>query len=416
MDMGLRLEGRCADSSTLLTRAEAWLAGRDDDPAPRATLEGSALVVDLHPAAEPVVLEVEGATVRLSAGTGTAGPGYHRHVASLALALGEALGVEWSLEGADSTGWLVHRDPAALEQSFLDGLGALAGAVLDMAEQGKRGFGLLLPVGHVYEHEGLVATTVGPRDEAWVRRVAEDPRQGIDILPWWSAGRDARYYLELARVHMWLEVRWRTPLDEGERGLLEQVATWVERAHGLDPEAPIPWDEHSEVLEHLGEESLRATRAHLKARAGGRLSKRVPVGYRRRPVRALLGAGWSLRIPGELAERWEERGTWVAWDERRSVWFTSMTVHADGGAPSPSTEATLASLPPLSGESLLELDRGALRGLAGFVEEEHEGERLFRLEAHAAHGAHAAVGTVVFVREEDRDWALETWGSVFHTD
>ncbi len=373
------------------------------------------MVVELHPAAEPMLIEVPApGTVRLAAHTGTAGPGYHRHAAELALGLGEALGVEWTLAGADSTGWIVHRDDAALEQAFLDGLRELARAVLAMAAEGKRGFALLLPEGHLFEHDGLVATALGPRDEAWVRAVADDPRAGIDILPWWGVDRDARYYLDLACVHLWLDVRWRSPVDDAERGLLEQVATWIERAHGLDPGAPIPWDEHSEILERLGEESLRATRASLKAKTGLAAAKRAPIGYRRRPVRVLLGGGWSLRVPGELAERWEERGTWVAWDEQRSVWFTSMTVHADDGTPSPSTEATLASLPPLEAEDLMELEHGELRGLAGFVEEEHDGQRVLRLEAHAARGPNAAIGTIVFVREEDRDWALATWGSVYH--
>jgi hypothetical protein len=417
MDIGLRIEGRCTDADAVLARAVAWLERRrEDDPAPRVRREDALLVVELHPAAEPMLLDApEPDRVRLSAATGTAGPGYHRHVATLALALGEELGIAWELEGADSTGWIVRRDDAALENAFLEGLRELASAVLAMAADGKRGFGLLLPEGHLYEHDGFVATALGPRDEAWVRAVAEDPRRGIDILPWWSAERDARYFLELARVHLWLEVRWRAPVDDGERALLEQVATWLERAHGLDPDAAVPWDEYSELLEHLGEESLRATRAHLKAKSGSVLAKRSPIGYRRRPVRVLLGGGWSLRIPGELAERWDERGTWVAWDDHRSVWFTSMTVHTDDGAPSPSTEVTLESLPPLEAEELLELERGDLRGVACFVDEEHEGQAVHRLEAHAARGANAAIGTVVFVRDEDRDWALSTWGSVFHT-
>ncbi len=410
MATGLSLAGRRSpgDPSELLERAARWLAQRGGDPAPSVSVEEGALVLELHPAAEPVIVTASEREVTLSASTLTAGPGYHRHVCELALALGAELGVEWAPEG-DPSGWLRERDGAELERAFLEVLGDVARQILALAEAGKRGFSLFLPAGYAFEHDGFVATPVGPRDEAWLRAVADDPASGADVFAWWGAGEDARYFLGLARVRAWLDVRWRPPVGREERALLEQVASWIERAHALDPELAIPWEAQAELLALLGEESLRATRAQLKAHA--RASER-PIGYRRRPVRVTLSGGWSMRIPGELAERWEERGTWVAWDARRSVWFTSMTVRTEDGTPSPSTEATLSALPPLSGEELLELERGELRGLACFVEEEHEGERVHRLEAHAALGDQAAIGTIVFLDEADRDWALATWGSL----
>lgn len=411
--VGLRLIGRrtASDARDFLERAAHWLAQRGDDPVPSVSVEDGVLIAELHPAAEPVVIEASPSGATLSASTLTAGPGYHRHVAAIALELGAALGVEWAPEG-DSTGWLAHRDDARLERAFLEALADVAHRILALAEQGKRGFSLFMPADHAYEHGGFVATPLGPRDEAWVRAVADDPRRGEDAFAWWGAEKDGRYYLGLALVCLWLEVRWRPPIDEGERALLERVATWIERAHALDPSLAIPWDEQAEILSLLGEESLRATRAQIKASA--RPPAIEPIGYRRRPVRVTLSGGWSMRIPGELAERWEERGTWVAWDARRSVWFTSMTVRTEDGAPSPSTEATLAALPPLTGDDLLELERGDLRGLARFVEDVHEGERVLRLEAHAARGDAAAIGTIVFVDESEREEALAIWGSLRH--
>ena len=35
-----------------------------------------------------------------------------------------------------------------------------------------------------------------------------------------------------------------------------------------------------------------------------------------------------------------------------------------------------------------------------------------RVEAHAAEGHHAAIGTIVYVDDADRDWALTTWASL----
>ncbi|HJL18102.1 MAG TPA: hypothetical protein RMH99_20735 [Sandaracinaceae bacterium LLY-WYZ-13_1] len=418
--MGVALELRGArdrsDPMRFLERVEAWLRDRDDEPAPHVErgTEEAILLAELHPAAEPIRLVADERSVHLSAKTGTAGPGFHRHVCALALALAEAFDVRWALEDehgdpVDETGWLHDGDEVALEEAFLDWLGAVAAQILELAGEGARGFALSMPAGHVFEHDGVVATPLGPRDEGWLRAVVADPREGTDVFAWWSAGRDAAYYRGLALVAMWSEVRWRPPVTDAERALLERVATWVERAHGLDPALELPWAEQSALLELLGEESLRATRAHVKAQARGAAAT---IGYRRRPVLVQLSGGWRITIPGELAERWEERGTWVAWDAKRSVWFTSLTVRDAEGAPSPDAESTLRSLPPLEGEEVLELERGALKGLAAFVEEERDGERIHRLEAHAAVDHHAAVGTLVFVDPADRDWSLTTWGSL----
>lgn len=418
MSLGLRLEGRRdaeTEPAAFLERAARWLSERkDDDPQPRATIQDEGgellLAVDLHPGAESLLLEAHDASVVLEANTGTAGPGYHRHVCALARALGEALGVEWTAH-EDVSGFFESGDDEVLERAFLALLQSVAEQIRELSARGHRGLSLFMPMGHAYEHDGLVTTVLGPRDEAWLARAIEEPASANDIFPWWSEGRNGRYYLDLARVHMWLDVRWRPPLDDDERALLDRIATWIERAHALDAELPIPWEEQAEILALLGEESLRATRSQLKAAALPPGFK-DPIGYRRRPVRVSLSGGWSLRIPGELAERWDERGTWVGWDERRSVWFTSMTLQAAPGHPEPTTEETLSGLPPLTGEDLLEMERDDLRGLACFVSEEHEGQLLHRLEAHAARGPHAAVGTIVLADEADRDWALETWGSL----
>lgn len=418
MGVSLALVGRCgaSDPDRLLDDVAAWLTDRPHDPAPivhRADDE-PALLAELHPAAEPIRLRATDGELHLTAKTGTAGPGYHRYVCELASELAETTGVTWSPtdergEPADETGWLHTRNAAALEEAFLDRLGAAAAQILELSSEGASGFALSLPADHAFEHDGVVATLLGPRDEAWLRAVVEDPTTGADAFPWWGPDRDARYFRDLARTVMWTDVRWRAPVTTEERELMERVVTWIEKAHGLDPALELPWIEQSELFEHLREESLRATRAHMKAQARAAGSR---IGYRRHPVRVRLSGGWTMTIPGELAERWEERGTWVGWDATRSVWFTSLTVLDDAGAPSPDVESTLRSLPPLSGEEVLKLERGELRGLAAFVEEEQDGEILHRLEAHAAQAHHAAIGTLVYLDPNDREWALTTWGSL----
>ena len=396
--IGLELTGEGASVDALA----GAIAARADDPAPIVeSPDEQTRVVTLHPGAEPLELSAEGAGVRLRASTGAAGPGYHRHV----LALAEALDVAWA-PGGDSTGWREARDPEALEEVFLDWLGATAAQILELAADGASGFALAMPAGVAYEHDEVVATQLGPRSFAWLEATRDDARAGVDVFPWWSAPRDAAYYRGLALVELWRTIRWRPPITDEERAAMERVATWVEKAHGLDPALSLPWAEQSELLTLLDEASLRATRAHLKAQSLGP----ARAGYRRRAVHVELTGGWSLTIGGELPERWEARGTGGAWDEGRSVFFTSFSARGDG--PPPTSEQTLGGMPPLDGDELFELERGTLRGLAALAELEEDGAPLYRLEAHAAQGPRAAVGTRAFRRPDDREWALATWGSL----
>lgn len=398
--IGLEAEGTLRGDEAALRAA---LEGLDAEPAVTVEAHDGALFAQLYPFAEPARFALDGDRVRVEASSAPAGPGYH---AWLCEAL-RALPVDWDRVNDDS-GYFYGRAREPLEELFVDWLGAAAAEILERASEGVSRFALGMPEGHRYTYDGVVATLLGPRDREWLEATRSDASAGTDVFPWWNEDRDAQYFERLARASMWLEVRWRPPVTDDERATLDRVVTWVERAHGLDPERALPWAEQAELFTCLEEESLRATRARMKASKAGAPA----IGYRRRPVRVELSGGWSMQIDGDLAERWEERGTWVGWDDTRSVWFNSLTVERDG-APSPDAQATLAELPALEGDEILELEAGPLRGMASFREEEVDGETVYRLEAHAAQGHHAAIGTLVFTEASDRQWALETWGSLY---
>src|SRR5205085_11778913 len=116
------------------------------------------------------------------------------------------------------------------------------------------------------------------------------------------------------------DVDWRPSVTDDEGGLVLDGHLGLELAFHLDGTGPIPWREWEELLEHMsdyfgylefqkavnleGEIRSRATRA-----AGG-----PRIGYRRGPVQVSLTGGWSITIPGELAEAWETEGqSWNAW-------------------------------------------------------------------------------------------------------
>lgn len=386
-------------TSALVREAEAL--------APELEREGDEARVGLHPAAGPLVVRLAGDRLLAEADTGTAGPGYHEMLVGLLERAADGAGITWAAGR-------VPFDRAAVEAELDAWLARTAAEILDLAGRGAVGFGILLPEGIEYVHDGVVATPLGPRDRAWLERVVKTPREGRDVFAWWEPGLGAGYHAGLARALAWTEVRWRAPIEDRERALLDRIVTAIERAHGLDPALELPWVEAAEIYELLGESSLRATRAGVladaarKKRGGARR-----IGYRRGPVRVSLSGGWSLVVPGDLAERWEERGTWVGWDRTRSLWMSSLT--AEGVQ---DTEAVLAGLPELAGDGdLLRMERGPILGHARFTTtEEDDGKRFVVMNAHAACGPHVALGTIVLPEDADRTWALETWGTLDRDD
>jgi hypothetical protein len=398
-----------------LTELRRELEARTEELSPRLEAspperEGAPakLSITLHPFAEPIeATRRPDGTIDVVARTFSAGPGYHQYVAELFGEIGTALGIGWKPR-VDPGRYFERRERAALLAVLEPSLASTAAQILELSQQGATGFSLLLPDGIELAHDGLVATPLGPRDRAWVERVAKEPSVAADAFPWWEPGLGAGYHRGLAIALLETEVRFRRPLDDRERALLDRVVTSIERAHGLDPSLSLPWAEASELYELLGEDSLRATRASVLAERAKKDRARRPLGYRRRPVRVSLSGGWSLVVPGSLAERWEEHGTWVGWDATRTIWMSSMTAETDA-----ETDATLAGLPEIPGDGdLLVMERGPIRGHARFGVTEEDGKRTTVLRAHAAVGPNVALGTLVLASDDDREWALETWGSL----
>ncbi len=366
----------------------------------------------LHPAASPLVFTLQGSTLALEAATGTAGPGYHAFVVTLAEAVLAALSPRASWKASlDPALYFAHRDFAALERAQEAWLKETATQIATLATQGASGFALCLPAGLEVAHGAFIATNLGPRDRAWVEAVSRDPAKGRDAFPWWDQARDAAFHLGFAKSLMWLDVRWRKPIDESERNILLRVVKELELAFAEDSTAVYPWHEWAEIFVLLGEESLRATRAQMKSLGMPKGAPQDALGYRRLAVRVLLSGYWTIAIPGDFAERWEDRGTWVGWDAKRTLWIT--TAEAPEGH---DTEASLAGLPELEGDTdILAMTRGPIRGQVRFsVKTDENGVKSHIAHAHAALGRHVAIGTFIGTREDEREMFLEIWGSLDH--
>lgn len=337
-----------------------------------------------HPAAEPVDVSDDGI---VSAATTPVGPGYH---VALCEALDEAtreLGISWDApddDTGDDTGYFHERDLRAVERHMLGWLRTL---VRVSERESVDELRLCMPMDHGYQLGGA-HTPTGPRDLAWFRDVAGDPTRGLDFFPWWTPGENAAALLGRARCLMWTETRWREPNHEAERDVDEEVVALLERAWALDPTLDYPAREWCELAEDPPDE--------IKERAQTTIGPLI--GYRRHPVRVFLGSGWSIEIPGELSEEWEE-GTWSAWHEGRTIWFSAY------GRAAPAAELVEAA--PADGEVIHRHDGAVVK--KGYLQASDDG---FMLSTRNAIDGKLGVATIVYPDEAARDWAMRAWESL----
>lgn len=416
MAVKLLLAGRYAGSEQLFTppeeplpwlrRVERWFREHAGEQLEGMRLEvgpqdAPVLLVRLHPAAGEVSILAAGqARLVVSADTFSAGPGYHRFLCDVLKQLGETLHVTWAERDdtenvGDPTGYFHTGDASRVEGQMLEWLRTVAGRVLEYRRRGRSGFGLSMRFGHIFEYPGALLTPMGPRDEAWLRAVQEDPRHGADVFPWWAPGVNAGSRLGRAVSRLWTDVVWRPPLLDEERQLLRDVARLLELAWREDPSLHYPWREWQEVLGYLGVGGTLAE--EVRRRAAQAPGGGASLGYRRGDVHVALPEGWEIRIPGSLAETLLADGSWVARDHRRSVRFLPL-------------DDTSAIAPVSAERSALELEHHGERVSGRATLHMEPGE--CRLTALCRAGDRSALCVVSFDDPDEQDWALGTWRSL----
>ena len=213
----------------------------------RTSVTGSReLLVGLHPAASELSIAAsDEGDVALSAELAPVGPGYQTFVGRLVERNGIEHEIAWEGPTGDSVTGLAAiaaiGDRPAAEQAYLTWLGA---GLIAARETRRRTIGSVhvgLPGDVRFMFEGAIATTLGPRDDAWLDAALADSRLALDVTPWWADATDARFLLNRALCLMWTDVRWRQAVDDREKLVQEEVIRLLSRAFPLDPSLPYPW-------------------------------------------------------------------------------------------------------------------------------------------------------------------------------
>ncbi len=441
MGVGLFLTGTYASdvigqsADDWLEQVAAWLESHEEEPlmlCHRAAndAEQPTLFVHLHPCAEDVEISVPSPGVcAVVAKTSTVGPGYHIFVCDLLHSLGMQFHLEWDEpdgdeDAGDETGYFFKRDPALVRQEMLRWLSALSRVVVENCSDDAVNIRMVsMPLEQSFPGHAGIVTPTGPRKPQWFEQMVETPERGIDFFPWWPEGVGASFFLGRALCRLWQEVRWRTPITEDEGELLMDVHLDLERAYHLDPGSAIPWREWREMLEYLDEYFGYAEFQHeegledeIKKRADMVDPQTPRIGYRRGPVQVMLTGGWSLVIPGEFAEEWEDGGeTWSAWHGGRTVWFTSWSVQGENDETLGPAEILDSRSWPTEGEGegeIIEHEDGPLLGRAVFMACEEEGQTMWNLKAYSAIEGNFALCNIYLQDKADLPWALEVWKSL----
>jgi hypothetical protein len=352
------------------------------------------LLLRLHPAAEDVSILAAGeGRVVVSANTASVGPGYHRWLCELLRRFGEANQVSWAERDeangiGDTTGYFDSRDGAALEDQMLRWLKGAAARALQLRQSGQASVGLSMRFGHTFAREAPLVTPMGPRDDAWLRAVSDDPRRGTDVFPWWDPGDTPRARLNRAQTRLWTEMVWRPPLLDEERKAFRAIASLLESAWREDPTLAYPWREWRELLAFLG---VGGTLAEEISRRAEGLEDGPRIGYRRGEVDVALKGGWSMRIPGSLAEGPLPDGSWVAREHRRLIRWGPL-------------DAGTGELPRGDEREQLHFDKPRVRS--------HAAVQKASLTAICDAGNSRGLLSIRFDDADDRDWAVETWRSI----
>ncbi len=429
---------RVPNATTLLSAIDEWLPGAVGDAlaghVSGARKADGAIEVSLHPAARPVRFEATDAgQVVASAMTVPVGPGYHTYVARLLDRMGDDLGIAWAKlatpppgaagrvaggpqgssadpgSSIDPTGTFGSGDRHDAERGHLGWLRSALIAVRDARRQRATGLHLATPPGVRFTFDGAVATVLGPRDDAWLERALGDPRVAADVWPWVADAMDARYLLGRALTLLWLEVRWRPPINADEIRLADAILGTLHRAYPLEPGLPWPWHAWRELFQ-LRDQPDPATRALLDRGAGplvggGASDSPSLIGYRRAPV-TIVHEGWALDVPGSFTSTLTAE-EWSGGEAGRSVTLAG-TETAEGGHPM-TADRFLQQVAGHLGRDSIEHDNGVVLGRARLASDPSSGLEVATVEAFSAVRGRGAAIRIEIDDPQDWKWALDTW-------
>jgi hypothetical protein len=420
MSLGIRLLAQLSEplptQEELIVRIDEWLRLKYSDMLPEIKREvvdsTPTLFCKMHPAAEDLELSFVGPSQLVaSANTTTVGPGYHVFVTSVLKDLAHEFHAQWErpVEGSedygDETEFFFTGDEKKLNAEMTAWLAAVAGTFFDGSlDSEDNGIALCLPMNPQFEFEQPALTPLGPRDLEWLHRTALDGSSGVDFFAWWTPGFNAEYYLGRALTQMWVDVRWRPPINDSETLVLEDVARSLRRAYELDPCLRYPWADWKQVLELLNRGGAESELVN------SRVEGEPTIGYRRGKVTVALPGGWRIKAPGSFSVfRPDEENDYCAVNPPQEIWFTAY--RSEAASSYSEFESVKNEWKKSQADYLIERDDYLAQATISNKRRE-TGEEYFVLNSSNLAIGRRAICTILFTDPDQKDWAVETWKSI----
>ena len=417
--MGLDITGRAKTKKradkTLQRIADHFNERFGDDLVREAELvqDGRGLLVSFSTTSDPIAFEAAGkSAIEVQCRWNQLGPGYCVFAWERLREL-ESMGLTWEALDADTEepGGPTHDGAIRAARAWLQ---SLCGAVGADVPPDATGLGLCMPMNWAPKNDAFANTPLGPRDHAWVERVAQDGSAGDDFFVWWEPKLTPSTRLRLALATMWNDVPWALPAVEDDFVSIAQTLEWLEHAYEEDAGLAYPWPEWAEIIRNFnlaldripGEHERPAMADMVNDRAGG---KPGSIGYRRGEIDHRIGGGWAITLPGAFGTDFEE-------DEDHAAWLAgdgAMTIRVSPArAPDemPGTKEAFVEATREPEPAGVEWTSDSCIGRGDWGTDDSEGETVHMLQGlSAADGHNVAFVTIVFEDPGDRQRALAFW-------
>lgn len=171
------------------------------------------------------------------------GPGYVRYVVEALDEILDEIDFVWQQEEGS---YAAGRDFAALQRAFTAWLARQLRQILD-GEGSKQ---LAMPQEPRLEVDAPVLTPMGPRSRAWCEAVLGGA-SGREVWPMWEAATAAALSWACGMWLLWVEVPWRMPMGDNEKGVMKQAHQALAAAYRADKSLAMPWAEWMELVDLL---------------------------------------------------------------------------------------------------------------------------------------------------------------------
>ncbi|MDR1797273.1 MAG: hypothetical protein LBR44_07545 [Clostridiales Family XIII bacterium] len=358
--------------------------------------------VRLAPFEEGISGEWEEGQLVLSARTNSAGPGYHAWLTGVL----EGLGVR-PLEAEDASGYWETHDFERLRGEMAGWLQNLSKHTVEMAKSGgAANFGVSLPLGFLPHQSGHFACCPLGYFE---RDFFEEAQKGIVDMDrffiWPNRQADALFFKNAALYLLWCANNWLAPQTEEEHETIAATLACLDEAYALDPALGYPCAEWLELARLKGDEALAEK---LEKRFGE--TGAATIGY----CRGLVGStvyGWGLTHDGKMHFAYDEDGTAVWWDDRRSIYASTLTVRFKDGVERDGQELLQMGAKGKDPQPF-QLRNGKIAAAIEHSQHEENGESYQLTQLHAALGNELLILSVYYPGEAEREWAVGICASV----